>query len=105
MLLVTDVEILRLHYAETLLRWRERFAANRTAAVRLYDERFFHMREFYLALCEAGFRTRSSMVFQMQLARRLDVLPLTRDYMLEAEMTEAGRPAALRTAVSDAAAD
>ena len=98
--LVTDIEILRLHYAETLRCWRERFVADRAAAVRLYDERFFRMWEFYLALCEAGFRTRSSMVFQMQLARRLDALPLTRDYMLEAE-----RPAPLRTAVSDAAAD
>ena len=99
-ILVTDVEILRLHYAETLLRWRERFVANRAAAVRLYDERFFRMWEFYLALCEAGFRTRSSMVFQMQLARRLDVLPLPRDYWAPAE-----RPPALRAAVSDAAAD
>ncbi len=98
--LVTDVEILRLHYAETLLRWRERFVANRAAAVRLYDERFFRMWEFYLALCEAGFRTRSSMVFQMQLARRNDALPLTRDYMAEAE-----RPAAARAALSDAAAE
>ena len=65
-----------------------------------FDETFRRMWEFYLALCEAGFRTRSSMVFQMQLARRNNVLPLTRDYMAEAE-----RPAALRTVVSDAAAD
>ena len=99
-LLVTDVEILRLHYAETLRCWRERFVANRAAAVRLYDERFFRMWEFYLALCEVGFRARTSMVFQMQLAKRNDVLPLTRDYMVEAE-----RPAAPRTAVRDAVAD
>ena len=95
-LLVTDIEILRLHYAETLLRWRERFVANRAAAVRLYDERFFRMWEFYLALCEVGFRTRTSMVFQMQLTRRLDVLPLPRDYMTAAERAAAppGRPGA-----------
>ena len=97
-ILVTDIEILRLHYAETLRHWRERFTANRAAVLQLYDERFFRMWELYLALGEAGFRARSNMVFQMQLAKRLDTLPLTRDYMVEAE-----RPAAPRPAMSDAA--
>ena len=82
-LLVTDIEILHLHYAETLLRWRERFVANRAAAVRMQGERFFRMWEFYLAMCEVGFRERTSMVFQMQLARRKGATPLARDYMTD----------------------
>ena len=82
---VTDVEILRLHYAETLRRWRERFVARRAEVEALYDERFFRMWEFYLVLCEIGFRRRTNMVFQMQLTRRPDAVPLTRDYMLDAE--------------------
>ena len=103
-LLATDIEILRLHYAETLLRWRERFVANRAAAVRLYDERFFRMWELYLALCEAGFRERGSMVFQMQLAKRNDVLPITRDYMMERDMAAPVKAAAFSTASHDGGA-
>ncbi len=84
-LFVTDIEILRLHYAETLRHWRERFCARRDEAARLYDARFCRMWEFYLALCEVGFRYRTSMVFQIQLTRRLDAVPTTRDYMTDAE--------------------
>ena len=84
-LIVTDVEILRLHYAQTLRCWRERFVARWDDAARLYDERFCRMWEFYLAACEVGFRYMSSMVFQMQLARRHDAVPITRDYMFETE--------------------
>jgi len=84
-LFATDVEVLRLHYAETLRCWRERFMARRDDAVRLYDERFCRMWEFYLALCEVGFRYLSSMVFQVQLSRRLSTVPITRDYILDAE--------------------
>ena len=84
-LVVTDVEILRLHYAETLRHWRERFMANRQRAAALYDERFCRMWEFYLVLCEIGFRIRSMMVFQIQLAKRADAVPLTRDYMMNWE--------------------
>lgn len=80
-LFVTDVEILRLHYAETLRHWRERFTARSEEVKALYDERFFRMWEFYLALCEVGFRRRTNMVFQMQIARRLETVPLTRSYM------------------------
>lgn len=78
---VTDVEVLRLHYAETLRHWHERFAARRDAARALYDERFCRMREFYLAACEAGFRNGRTMVFQLQLAHRRDAVPLTRAYI------------------------
>jgi cyclopropane-fatty-acyl-phospholipid synthase len=84
-LIVADVEILRLHYAETLRHWRERFRARRNDVARLYDERFCRMWEFYLALCEIGFRLRTNMVFQMQLAKRIDAVPITRDYMVDWE--------------------
>ena len=82
---VTDIEILRLHYAETLRAWRQRFAANRAQIAALYDERFCRMWEFYLVGCELAFRRMGHMVFQMQLARRQDAVPLTRDYITDWE--------------------
>jgi cyclopropane-fatty-acyl-phospholipid synthase len=84
-LLVCDVEILRLHYAETLKAWRERFAARREEAVQLYDERFARMWEFYLAVSEMSFRKQNMMNFQIQLARRQGVVPMTRDYVTDEE--------------------
>ena len=84
-LLVTDVEVLRLHYAQTLRCWRERFLANRSLAAELYDERFCRMWEFYLAGSEMAFRWLDQAVFQVQLAKQQDALPLTRDYMLATE--------------------
>ena len=80
-LVITDVEVLRLHYAETLKAWRERFLARRSEAVAMYDERFARMWEFYLAASEASFRHDDLVVFQLQLAKRLDTLPVTRGYM------------------------
>ena len=80
-LIVTDLEILRLHYAKTLRLWRERFMARRAEVAALYDERFCRMWEFYLALCEVGFRCSSNIVFQMQIAKRADAVPITRDAM------------------------
>jgi cyclopropane-fatty-acyl-phospholipid synthase len=80
-LLVCDIEILRLHYAETLKAWRERFMARREEAVRLYDERFARMWEFYLACSEMSFRKQNLMNFQIQLAKRQGVVPMTRDYI------------------------
>ena len=88
---VTDVEILRLHYAKTLRQWRRRFAANRDKARALYDERFCRMWEFYLAGSEVAFRHMGQMVFQMQIAKRVDAVPLTRDYMSDLERQETGR--------------
>jgi cyclopropane-fatty-acyl-phospholipid synthase len=84
---VTDIEILRLHYAETLRHWRARFLANRERIKSLagYDDRFCRMWEFYLAGCEISFRYMNQMVFQIQLARRQDAVPLTRDYVFDAE--------------------
>jgi len=87
-LIVTDVEILRLHYAYTLAEWRRRFTANRERAARLYDERFCRMWEFYLAGAEMAFRYQAQMVFQLQLAKKVDALPIVRDYMLPAEAPE-----------------
>ena len=86
-LFVTDIEILRLHYAETLRHWRERFTANRDRAKEIYDERFCRMWEFYLAASESSFRHMGFMVFQVQLTRKVDALPMTRSYMTEAETT------------------
>ena len=84
-LLVTDVEILRMHYAETLKSWRERFMARRDEAKAMYDERFCRMWEFYLAGSESSFRVDGHMVFQIQLAKRQNVAPLTRDYVQDRE--------------------
>jgi cyclopropane-fatty-acyl-phospholipid synthase len=80
-LFLTDIEILRLHYAETLKRWRARFLANRERVRQLYDERFCRMWEFYLAASEIAFRHQGHMVFQMQMAKTVDAVPLTRDYI------------------------
>ncbi len=82
---VTDLEILRLHYAETLRAWRERFEANRDKIRALYDERFCRMWEFYLVGCEVSFRYMNQMVFQMQIAKQPQAVPMTRDYMYELE--------------------
>ncbi len=82
---VTDIEILRLHYAETLRAWRRRFEANRQAIVDLYDERFARMWEFYLVGSELFFRRLGGMNFQIQMARERDAAPLTRDYISDWE--------------------
>ncbi|MGH7103684.1 MAG: class I SAM-dependent methyltransferase [Acetobacteraceae bacterium] len=82
---VTDLEVLRLHYAETLRHWRERFLAKKSLIRDIYDERFCRMWEFYLAGSEMGFRHDGLMVFQIQLARRVETVPITRDYMSAAE--------------------
>lgn len=84
-LMVTDVEILRLHYAETLHHWSQRFAVNRAAAQAMYGDEFCRMWEFYLGAAEMSFRERPLMVFQIQLTHRRDAVPLTRDYITTAE--------------------
>lgn len=82
---ITDVEILRLHYALTIREWRRRFEANRGEIAALYDERFCRMFEFYLAGCEHTFRHGDHMNWQIQLTRDKAALPLTREWMAEAE--------------------
>jgi cyclopropane-fatty-acyl-phospholipid synthase len=81
-LLVTDIEILRLHYAETLKAWRQRFLVHRDTVERIYDVRFARMWEFYLAAAEMAFREQAMMVFQIQLTKRQGVVPMTRDYII-----------------------
>jgi cyclopropane-fatty-acyl-phospholipid synthase len=101
-LLVTDIEVLRLHYAETLKAWRQRFLAHRDDAERIYDARFLRMWEFYLAASEMAFRRQNMMVFQIQLTKRQGVVPITRDYIAAAEKRlrelERGNPVPLRLA-------
>lgn len=82
---VSDVEVLRVHYADTLVEWNKRFQKNRSRIAELYDERFCRMWEFYLISAETMFRTGAQMVFQMQLARTRDAAQLTRDYIFETE--------------------
>jgi cyclopropane-fatty-acyl-phospholipid synthase len=88
-LIATDIEVLRLHYAETLRQWRRRFTANRDTIAALYDERFCRMFEFYLCGAEIAFRREGHMVFQLQLANRQSAVPLTRDYITDSERQHA----------------
>jgi cyclopropane-fatty-acyl-phospholipid synthase len=91
----TDVEILRLHYAETLRQWHRRFQDNRDKARSLYDERFCRMWEFYLQLCEVGYRRLNWMVFQAQIAKSINAVPLTRSYLARWHTAETTPRAAL----------
>ena len=84
-LFTTDVEILRLHYAETIRHWRKRFAARRDVVAEMYDERFCRMFEFYLAGSELAFRRQDHMNWQVQLAKTRQTVPLSRDYIVDAE--------------------
>jgi cyclopropane-fatty-acyl-phospholipid synthase len=96
-LYATDVEILRMHYAWTLRRWYDRFAASRAEiATGLYDERFCRMWEFYLAASEMEFRHLGTMVFQIQMTREIGAVPFTRGYIEDAERSLKQAEAALR---------
>jgi cyclopropane-fatty-acyl-phospholipid synthase len=90
-LISSDVETLRLHYAYTLRAWLERFTAAREKIVALYDERFFRMFEFYLAGGIVMFETGAACNYQVQYIRERTALPITRDYMLDAERELKGR--------------
>jgi cyclopropane-fatty-acyl-phospholipid synthase len=80
-----DMEVLRLHYRYTVKHWRERFAKNRAYAAAIYGERFCRMWEFYLAAVELEFLHGSHMVFQLLLSTKRDAVPITRDFMVDAE--------------------
>ncbi|MDP7545801.1 MAG: cyclopropane-fatty-acyl-phospholipid synthase family protein, partial [Alphaproteobacteria bacterium] len=82
---VTDLEFLRLHYAETLAHWVRRFEANRGKIEAMYDAKFARMWEFYLISAEMMFRTGAQLVFHMQLARKRDAVPIIRDYITDAQ--------------------
>ncbi len=89
-LMLTDVEVLRLHYARTLRAWYANCLANRAAITRMYDERFYRMWTFYLAGATAAFEYGGMVNFQLQYTRSRDALPITRDYMADAEATYRG---------------
>jgi len=80
-MMVTDIQILRLHYARTLKAWRERFMSAWPKVAEMFSEEFCRMWEFYLAGCEVAFRHQKLMVFQIQMAKQVDALPITPDYI------------------------
>jgi cyclopropane-fatty-acyl-phospholipid synthase len=82
---ITDIEVLRLHYAETLKAWRRRFLQHRDQVLKLYDERFCRMWETYLVGSEIAFRHGGHLVMQIQMAKAIETVPLTRDYMFDWE--------------------
>src|SRR3982751_4552196 len=84
-MIVSDVETLRLHYAYTLRHWLDRATTARAKIVKLYDERFFRMWEFYLAGGIVMFESGAACNFQVQYVRDRRALPITRDYMLDTE--------------------
>ncbi len=96
-LIVSDIEILHHHYAETLRQWRFRFMAQVDKATEIMDERFCRMWEFYLACSEVAFRKKDYMVFQIQMVRDIKVAPLTRDYIAEWEKFPSAAPSITQT--------
>mgnify|MGYP000008709290 FL=1 len=82
-LILSDLEILRMHYSHTLRHWKERFIKNKDKALKIFDEKFFRMWEFYLTACEFEFRWGDKVVFQFQLTKELHTAPNTRDYIYQ----------------------
>ena len=80
-LVISDIEVLRMHYAHTLRNWKERCLSNKSKIVEMFDEKFFRMWEFYLASCEMAFKWGDQVVFQFQLAKDNTTAPITRDYI------------------------
>jgi cyclopropane-fatty-acyl-phospholipid synthase len=99
---LTDLEILRGHYAETLRSWRHNLFDRLAEVRKTYDERFCRKWEFYLAVSEMAFRYGGMMVFQAQLARSADAVPVTRDYMFEYERGSANSNIGVRSPGSEA---
>ena len=80
-LIISDMEVLRMHYAHTLRNWKERFIGKKDEVLTMFDEKFFRMWEFYLAGCEMAFKWGDQVVFQFQLTKKLTSVPNTRDYI------------------------
>ncbi len=76
-----DIEVWRGHYAETLRHWQDRFEANIDTVRAMYDDRFIRMWRYYLAAAEVSFDAYGHVVYQIQLAKRRDTVPNTRDYL------------------------
>ena len=82
-LIVTDIEVLKLHYSKTLRCWKENCIQNKDEIIKMFDERFFRMWEFYLAGCEMAFKWGDQVVYQFQLAKNYTSTPITRDYIYQ----------------------
>ncbi len=82
-LIVSDLEVLRMHYTHTLRNWKERCLKNKDKIVEMFDQKFFRMWEFYLASCEMAFKWGDQVVFQFQLTKDLTTAPNTRDYIYQ----------------------
>ena len=82
-LIVSDIEVLKIHYAHTLRHWKERCLDNREKIIKMFDEKFFRMWEFYLAGCECAFKWGDQVVYQFQLTKDFDATPNTRDYIYQ----------------------
>ena len=80
-LIISDMEVLRMHYAHTLRNWKERFMSKKTTVLEMFDEKFFRMWEFYLASCEMAFKCGDQVIFQLQLTKDNVSAPTTRDYI------------------------
>ena len=80
-LIISDLEVLRMHYSHTLRHWRERFLSKKEAVLEMFDEKFLRMWEFYLASCEMAFKWGDQVVFQLQLTKDIKSVPNTRDYI------------------------
>ncbi len=80
-LIISDMEVLRMHYSHTLRNWKERFLSKKTTVLEMFDEKFFRMWEFYLASCEMAFKWGDQVVFQLQLTKDNISAPTTRDYI------------------------
>ncbi len=80
-LIISDLEVLKIHYAQTLRDWKERFIQNKAKVLKMFDEKFFRMYEFYLTSCESAFKYGDQVVYQIQLSKELDTVPSTRDYI------------------------
>ncbi len=80
-LIISDIEVLRMHYAHTLNHWKQRFLSKKDKVLEMFDERFLRMWEFYLAGCEMAFKWGDQVVFQLQLTKKLTSVPYTRDYI------------------------
>ena len=82
-LIATDIEVLRMHYSHTLRHWKERFLANKSKVIEMFDEKFFRMWEFYLTSCEISFKWGDQVVYQFQLTKNYTSIPTTRDYIYQ----------------------
>ena len=80
-LIISDIEVLRMHYAHTLKNWKERFISKKGEVLEMFDEKFFRMWEFYLVSCEMAFKWSDQVVFQFQLTKKFKATPITRDYI------------------------